>query len=157
MRAKRVLLVTAGLMVAGAVFGAIAAAFLVVLLGPLAGWWDMPPSGFLIGGGRLGAIYGAVLGPLGAWLLMRDVPLGLALGGTAVGTLFGGVAAFVIDLPGPSLFYAPVVGFTLAALALRVDARRRRQLRGSPAASLSRTRAAAAADPARLQIVSRMA
>jgi hypothetical protein len=142
MRAKRILLVTAGLMMAGAVFGAVVGALLVVLLGPLAGWWDMPPTGFLVGGARLGAIYGAVLGPLGAWLLMRDVPLGLAVGGTAFGTVLGGVAAFVVDLPGPSLFYAPVAGFTLAALALRVRARRRRRLRAvSSEARLTASRA----------------
>jgi hypothetical protein len=116
-------------MVAGAVFGAIVGAVLVLLLGPLVGWWDLPPVPFLVAGARLGAAYGVVLGPFGAWLLMRDVPLGRAVGGTALGAVAGGVVAFMAEMPGPSPLYGPVAGFTLAALALRVHARRR--LRGA--------------------------
>lgn len=124
MRAKRIALVTAGLMAAGGIFGGIAGAVLTFLLGLPDGWTGLPAWEYLVVGGALGGLFGAVLGPLGAWLLMRDVPLGLAVGGTTLGTVLGGAAAVAWNAPG-ALVYGPVAGFALAALALRVHARRR--------------------------------
>ncbi len=129
MRAKRILLVTAGLVVAGSVFGGIAGAALLFLMGLPDGWTGLPSWEYLGFGAFVGGFFGAVLGPIGAWLLMRDVPLGLAVGGTTLGTVLGGAAALAWNAPG-SLFYAPIAGFGLAALTLRVHARRRRELRG---------------------------
>jgi len=130
MRAKRIVLVTAGLMVAGSIFGGIAGAILTFLLGLPDGWTGLPAWEYLLTGAVVGGLFGAVLGPLGAWLLMRDVPLGLAVGGTTLGTVLGGAAALASNAPG-ALFYAPVAGFGLAALVLRIHARRRRGLRGT--------------------------
>lgn len=131
MRAKRILLVTLGLMVAGSVFGGVAGAVLMILLGLTDGWLALPPSPFLAVGVTYGAVHGAVLGPIGAWLLMREVPLGIAVGGTTLGTVIGGGLAFALEAPG-SIIYAPIVGFSVAAVALRAHARQRRGLRGIP-------------------------
>ena len=131
MRAKRILLVTLGLMVAGSVFGGIAGALLMMLLGLTDGWLALPPSPYLVLGAIYGAVHGAVLGPLGAWLLMRDVPLGIAVGGTTLGTVIGGGLAFALQAPG-SIIYAPIAGFGVAAVALRLHARHLRGLRGTP-------------------------
>lgn len=128
MRAQRFVQVTAGLMLAGFLFGGVAGAVLLFVIAfPSNGWRTLLAPEFLLLGAAFGAIVGMLLGPLGAWLLMRDVPLGRAVGGTTLGTVLGGVAALVSNLPG-SLFYAPVAGFALAALALRAHARRRREL-----------------------------
>ncbi|HEY0035035.1 MAG TPA: hypothetical protein VGB66_00030 [Longimicrobium sp.] len=117
-------------MLAGFLFGGVAGAVLLFVVAyPSDGWRTLLVPEFLLLGAAFGAVVGMILGPLGAWLLMRDVPLGRAVGGTTLGTVLGGVAAVVSNLPG-SLFYAPIAGFTLVALALRVHARWRRELRG---------------------------
>jgi hypothetical protein len=130
MQAKRILLVTAGLMLTGFLFGGMAGAVLTFLLGLPDGWTGLPAWEYLVIGAGLGGLFGAVLGPLGAWLLMRHVPLGLAVGGTTLGTVLGGAAAVAWNAPG-ALVYGPVAGFALAALALRVHARRRLHRRGT--------------------------
>lgn len=132
MRAQRIVQVTAGLMLAGFLFGGVAGAVLAFVVAfPSDGWRTLLVPEFLLVGAAFGSVFGMILGPFGAWLLMRDVPLGLAVGGTTFGTVLGGLAALVSNTPG-SLFYAPVAGFALAALALRVHARRRRPLREAP-------------------------
>ncbi|HEY7769305.1 MAG TPA: hypothetical protein VIB55_14155 [Longimicrobium sp.] len=121
---------TAGLMLAGFLFGGVAGAVLMFLLGFLSdGWRTLLVPEILLFGAAFGAVFGMLLGPLGAWMLMRDVPLGRAVGGTTLGTVLGGAAALAWNAP-DLLFYAPVAGFALAAVALRVHARRR-QLRGA--------------------------
>jgi hypothetical protein len=65
----------------------------------------------------VGAALGAVLGPLSAWLLMRHVPIGLALAGTALGTLAGAVIGIFVNGLGGALMFG-LGGFAVAALAL---------------------------------------
>ncbi len=125
-RWQRILAVTAGLAVAGAIVGAIAGAAALAIWGLFV---QGPPSGavgngfgsFLAAGAGIGALFGVVLGPAAAWLLMRTVPLGRALFGTAVGTVIGGVAGLALGLNPIAM---PVAGFLAAALALRVTAGR---------------------------------
>jgi hypothetical protein len=116
---KRVAAVTGGLIMAGAIAGGVASAIAIVAVGLVSdgsmGMYHDPET--IILGGILGAIYGAVLGPLAAWLLMRHVPLGIAIGGTMLGTLIGGVAALMTEQHFLSL---PLAGFALAALVIRL-------------------------------------
>jgi hypothetical protein len=75
-----------GLIVVGGIAGGLASALIFVVLTLV-----MNPSKLFLNpqvygmAGMVGAIYGAVLGPLAAWLLMRHVPLWLAIGGTMLG------------------------------------------------------------------------
>lgn len=120
---RRMLLITAALAVAGATFGGVAGAtfgLILQLMSPAPGM-DVFALMFL---GTLGAIYGFVLGPIGAWVVMREVPLGRAVVGTTVGAVAGGMVALLPGL-GWSIFIAPAVGFFVAANLLRRHARRR--------------------------------
>jgi hypothetical protein len=136
MRIKRIAAVTAGLIVAGGVFGTIAG--VIVLLA----WTLMLGEPLIITPGDLGSVLhlamffggvpGTVLGPIAAWLLMRHVPLGLAVAGTTLGTLAGGVGALVAtEDPFAALLYG-MAGFGLSAVGLwlRVPRRERRLLGG---------------------------
>lgn len=117
MDVKRISAVTGGLAAAGALVGGVvgAACMAAVLVlgseGSLAGDADL-----VLFAGVASACFGVVLGPLAAWLLMRHVPLWLAIGGTALGTVAGIAFGVVTD---SGLFLYPVLGFTLAALAMR--------------------------------------
>lgn len=127
---KRVAAVTGGLMIAGAVAGALASALAVgvVLLTtePRAIFRD--PE-LLAAGAGLGAAYGAVLGPLAAWLLMRHVPLGIAIGGTMLGTLAGGLVALLLNVGIGTLLVLPLIGFFLAVMLIRVAVPRPERIR----------------------------
>jgi hypothetical protein len=139
MEGRRVVLVMLGLMVVGAVAGAIASASAVAVVGMLGAdslWLQqamsfptLPDEGvnLVAVAGRIGATAGVLLGPLAAWLLMRHVPLGIAIGGTMLGTFVGEVAALVL---GTHFFTFPLVGFALAALAIRVAVPRRARVAG---------------------------
>lgn len=139
MRALRIAAVTAGLMGAGAVFGAVAgmatlAAWVAVHAGLGSLFSDL---GFVVEyGGFFGGLIGAVLGPVAAWLLMRHVPLGLAVGGTTLGT----IAGMAVGLPFPHLAVCLIggcAGFALSALYLRFRvARADRRLRDGAATRL---------------------
>jgi hypothetical protein len=129
MRIKRIAAVTAGLMVAGGVFGTLAG--IVVLIA----WARIIGEPLMVTLGNLGAVLqvamvfggvlGAVLGPIAAWLLMRHVPLGLAVGGTTLGTLAGGVVALVATgNPFTALLYG-MAGFGVSAIGLRLRVPRR--------------------------------
>ncbi len=127
MRALRVLAVTAALSVAGAVFGGLAGT--VTLVG-----WGIATSGLRIVlrdpemglyGTLFGGVLGAVLGPLAAWLLMRHVPLGLAVAGTTLGTLAGGALGLLFTMDPVLSMYAGLAGFGVSAIALRVRTRPR--------------------------------
>jgi hypothetical protein len=136
MRIKRIAVVTAGLMVAGWSFGTIAGT--LVLIG-----WGMvhaDPSILSLAGLRfvlefaiiIGGVLGAALGPIAAWLLMRHVPLGLAVGGTTLGTLAGGAVALIATgNPFTAMLYG-MAGFGVSAIGLRLRVpRRERRLLGS--------------------------
>ncbi|HEU0302060.1 MAG TPA: hypothetical protein VFR37_21575 [Longimicrobium sp.] len=128
MRAKRIALVTAGLMAAGAVFGGIAGvvagAGWFLLMGGPGLLFDDP--GYLLFVGLTGGALGSVLGPAAAWGMMRHVPLWLAVGGTTLGTLAGGLLGAVsfgrIFLGGPGfILLGGLAGFVMSAAALCVS------------------------------------
>ena len=136
MRIKRIAAVTAGLMVAGGVFGTIAGMIVLIAWGMV----HADPSIFTLDGLRfvlefaivIGGVLGAVLGPIAAWLLMRHVPLGLAVGGTTLGTLAGGgIALVATGDPVVAMLYG-VGGFAISAIGLRLRVPRSdRRLLGS--------------------------
>jgi hypothetical protein len=136
MRIKRIAVVTAGLMVAGGVFGTIAGMIVLIAWALV----DDRPLIYSFGGLRMtveiamafGGGLGAVLGPIAAWLLMRHVPLGLAVGGTTLGTLAGGgIALVVTGDPVIAMLYG-MAGFAVSAIGLRLRVpRRERRLLGS--------------------------
>ena len=122
MRMMRIAAVTAGLAAAGAVFGTIAGALVlgawvvaVDSLGP--GWAEMR---FVLEYAMIfGGVPGAILGPLAAWLLMRHVPLWLAVGGTTLGTLAsGGLALLLSDSPFTAMLFG-MLGFVVSVFAVR--------------------------------------
>lgn len=115
----RAILVTLGLSVAGAVFGAVAGvgAQFVWMLAEGEQIWSYPPV-FIIGA-AMGTAAGAILAPLTAWLLMRHVPLGLAFGGTLLGTVAGAAVGGVIgSLMGA--IYGGFIGYGASAVMLRL-------------------------------------
>lgn len=122
-RARRILAVTAGLVVFGAAAGAIAGALVAVLaitlsLGPREAL-DLDLVAF---GATLGAPLGALLLPASGWLLMRRVPVGRAMLGTMLGTIAGGVTGWFVPLH-IDQFYRTILGgflgFVLAVVTLR--------------------------------------
>lgn len=132
MRWTRIALVTAGLAAAGAVFGTIVGT--VVLLGWLAmmGELDAALSNdpavlaqvvLTVGGGA-----GAVLGPLAAWVLMRHVPLWLAVGGPTLGTLAAGGIGLLATANPVIAMLCGAAGFGATAVALRLRVPRKKQL-----------------------------
>jgi hypothetical protein len=126
MEMKRVAAVTGGLVVAGAIAGAVAATVAVgaVMMTTEPREIFRDPELLLIGA-KMGAAFGSVLGPMAAWLLMRHVPLGVAIGGTMLGTLAGGVGALVV---GGGALVLPFAGFAASALAIRFAVPRRAKL-----------------------------
>lgn len=135
MRVARVAAVTAGLAVTGAVAGALVGAAMCALMLLLSG----EPSKLWVARDLLafaasfGARAGAVLGPVAAWLLMRHVPLGDAIGGTALGTLAGGALGLLLAGPVES-FPAGLLGFGAAAVYLRIHTPRPGRRIGAPSA-----------------------
>ncbi|HEU4453259.1 MAG TPA: hypothetical protein VFR81_09370 [Longimicrobium sp.] len=120
MQVKRVAAVTAALAVAGAMVGAVCGAVLMLAFVLVEGTGGDPIGEFLAifaWGAMVGAALGAVLGPLSAWLLMRHVPIGLAIGGTALGTLVGAVIGLFVNRLGGALAFG-LGGFAVAAIAL---------------------------------------
>ena len=125
-RLSRVLAVTSGLVAAGAGAGALAGAAVAGLIAALV---ERPGAAFepgLLGfGATFGAVLGAALLPLAGWLLMRRVPLGRALLGTAAGAVSGGLLGWFIPV-GPDVIartlVAGVAGFLVAVIMLRRSA-----------------------------------
>lgn len=115
-------MVTAGLMVSGAIAGAITAMIAVtIVMLIVSGLSALADLGLVMEfAAMLGAPIGAVILPLEAWALLRRVPLWRALAETAAGTILGAVA-FALLSPGPIL--GAVIGFTLAAIRLRIATR----------------------------------
>jgi hypothetical protein len=109
--------VTAGLVLAGALLGAVAGGGALAGGLVLTGEWGELAWGFVRAAAALGAAAGAVLGPLCAWVLLRRVPLALALSVPTLGTLAGGTAAWCAGAFPP---LGALAGFGVAALGLRV-------------------------------------
>jgi hypothetical protein len=121
-RFVRILFVTAGLTVTGAIVGAICAASslaIVLLVAEPAGsgpyFYDA-----LAFAGYVGALLGAIATPIIAWTLLRRVTLGRAIAHSVVGTIIGGLVGATL---GGDAFVVPalagaLIGFVLAALRL---------------------------------------
>lgn len=131
---RRVIVVTLGLSMAGAVaVGACAAVVAVVLQTRNFGVAALrqPDSARLVGGlAAWGAVAGGVAVPLLAWLLLRRVALGRAIGGTALGGLLGAVAGEYLaplspyDRHLPGFLAGALVGFAATGVLLRVASSR---------------------------------
>ena len=123
-RSLRIAAVTGGLLVAGAVAGAIAAdaAFLIAqtIEGGSLSLIGLEPLLFV---GSLGALLGGVLLPITAWLFLRRVPIGLAVLGTLLGTVVGGALGWVLFSGSDQIrggLGGAFAGFALSTLLLRL-------------------------------------
>ena len=120
-RVSRILLVTAGLSVAGALLGALAATVALVTivqttaLAAHAG--GTITSDMLVVAAGDGAVFGLFLGPLIAWLALRRVPLGQALVASTAGTTVGAIVGSPLPFVGPIL--GAVAGFVATSMWLR--------------------------------------
>jgi len=123
-RTARIAVATVGLLAAGAVFGALAGAIAVTIgLAITEGPWHALDFEVISLVAVVGGLMGAPLLPSAGWLLLRHVPLGLALLGTLAGTVVGGVLGWVIPVLGSqvqSAVLGAVLGFCFAALAMRL-------------------------------------
>lgn len=122
----RIIVITLGLAAAGFVAGG------VVGMVMMAGWLLVDGDfsmDMVLFGGSFGAAMGAVLGPVSAWLLMRRVPIWLAITGTAGGTIAGAIFGGLIGGFGAS-FVCALFGFGAAGLFLwRQELDQRRAIR----------------------------
>jgi MFS family permease len=118
---KRVVVVGLGLMATGATVGAACGVVSISLLLGVGG--RLPDPDVALIAGLFGGALGAVLGPAAGFSILRRVPLGRAIGWTALGATLGAVigAPFVMGL-----ILGPVVGFGVASLAPWASARRSR-------------------------------
>ena len=141
-RPFRIFAVTLGLVVTGAVFGAVAGmvAFGLALLitQGLVRPNELAALPFAAG---FGAIIGAVAAPAAGWLLLRRVPLGRAVTWSVLGTVAGGVTGWVLGggfnagVDNAPSFGDPVLnglvgallGFVIVAIGLRRRAAREGQ------------------------------
>jgi hypothetical protein len=119
----RVVTVTAGLSVFGAIVGAAAGAtsmFVATLLTGVLRFQDLIVLGVPA---VIGGALGAVLTPIAGWMLLRRVPLGRAFAGLAVGTIVGGVLGWLLLArrmdPVNACVGSAVAGFLVAAVAMR--------------------------------------
>jgi hypothetical protein len=136
-RTLRVLVVTLGLVSAGAIFGAVAGAVGLTIAALLTeGFRPIPIVG--VGFAAVfGAVIGAVAAPIAGWLLLRRVPLGRAVTWCVFGAVMGGVvgwtlgeaAALVLNPLVPALggafgtgAFGAITGFLIAAIVLRRQA-----------------------------------
>jgi hypothetical protein len=116
--------VVALLGLAGGVLGGLVTAGLVsAIVFVNGGWLDFTFGALgtiVLAASGLGAAYGVVLGPLLGWTLMRRVPLGRAIGETALLAACGVEIAMVGLLPMPfGILLLPVVLAGAGALRLR--------------------------------------
>jgi hypothetical protein len=123
-RVQRILAATGGLIVTGAIAGAVLGA---LILGGgvfvIDGFRIEQPFGTILGAGAVvGAVFGSVLAPIAAWVLLRSVPIGRAVLETALGTLLGAAVMWLVPLIGP--VWGGMLGFVVAAVRLRFVARR---------------------------------
>jgi hypothetical protein len=139
-RVGRIIAVTLGLSVAGAIFGALAGVTALVLLVALNGsaeFLSLRTLQMLVIPAIIGASLGALGAPAIAWLLLRYVPLGKAIAWSTVGTVAGGVVGWTLAVALPDAspgidtavggqvkgaVLGAVGGFLAAAIVLRLRA-----------------------------------
>jgi len=132
-RIGRILAVTAGLIVGGALAGALAA---VVALGiAIALTPSLRVSGevgaALENAAMVGAVFGGVLFPAAGFIVLRRVPLGLALLGTLLGTVAGAVIGwFVPPVPIAHAINGALICFVASTLLLRLTLGRASRVEG---------------------------
>lgn len=125
----RVLGITAGLAVTGAVAGAGVGLAMTLVTGGFYGPGSV--AQVLLSAAAVGAACGAVLFPAGAWTLMRSVPLGRALLWTLIPSALGAAVGLAfLGLTAPVGIAGATLGFAVAALRLRHSARDARALPG---------------------------
>jgi hypothetical protein len=137
MSARRILVVTLILALVGALWGAVLGALIGFAMGVVRLGQSVEGAALTMvttAGG--GAALGAVLAPLTAWLLLRYVPLGRALGYTTLGTTVGaaaGLAAAGLAVARTDWWlWGALIGFALAAIWLRVFTKAPRPAVDSP-------------------------
>ena len=120
-RVSRIVLVTAGLIIAGGLLGALAAAIALVTIvqttALAAHTRGTITSDMLVVAVGDGAIFGLVLGPLVAWLALRRVPLGQALVASTAGTTVGAIVGAPLPFVGP--LFGAIAGFVATSVWLR--------------------------------------
>ena len=122
----RVVVVTAGMSVAGAAAGAVASAATVAVAIVAHGGhflFEQAVFGLAV---RLGVALGAVLAPAATWLLLRRVPVGRAFLGVSAGAVVGAIAGYVLPTV-TDPFLQPLctgaIGFVAAGAWLRLRSR----------------------------------
>ena len=119
---RRLVLVNAGLVFAGAVAGAVAAVVgLAISLLMTEHSLRLDPFAYAFAA-EIGATLGAVGAPLLGWLVLRHVPLGRAFGWAAAGTVIGGALGW---LGHTNPIAAGGAGMVTASIAARMYSRRR--------------------------------
>lgn len=131
-RSKRIIEVTAGLAVTGAVVGAVCAIGIILVLnainGGIAGLFSADGAVFLAVVAFVGALFGLVAAPLLSWGLLRRVPLGKAILATGLGTMTGAVAGETFYPMNPYVGGVPAVilggfaGFIVGGIVVRLVA-----------------------------------
>lgn len=120
----RILAVTLGLVVAGAVFGGLAgAAALAISLVLSQDYGHLREPRLFAAAASIGALLGAACAPLAGWLLLRQIPLGRAFAGLTVGATLGGVVGWFLPrsfVRGDAILITAALGFLGAAVILRI-------------------------------------
>jgi hypothetical protein len=103
---------------------AVLAAAILVTQGPVAVFREWLV--YAVGGG-VGAACGLICGPIAAWTLLRNVPLGRAILEPSIGAAIGGALGLFFARPGG--IFAPIggalAGLLLAAIRLRYEYRKK--------------------------------
>jgi len=133
--------ITIGLMVLGALGGVVCGALTLVPLAIKQAFW--PSHGdWLVGSARewlpaalqVGGVFGAILGPVLGWGLLRNAPLWRAALWSTAGATLGSAMGYVIllgqvfpeTLGETSFFWGGAAGASIAAALLRARIRRQR-------------------------------
>lgn len=120
MSASRIAAITLGLMAVGALCGG-AIGIMITAATSLAERHVVrleDAGAIVVLGGFFGGAIGAVLAPLLAWVLLREVPIGRSIVETGAGALLGAAVAF-FAAPG-YMIAAAILGFVAAGLRLRI-------------------------------------
>jgi len=134
-RLTRIVDVTAGLAVAGAVGGAVSGVLIVaavrVIEAGITGFFGLDALVPLGAAAAVGTLIGLVAAPLLSWGILRRVPLGKALLATAIGTVSGAVLGELVWPSNPHMIGLPraflggFVGFVVGGVVARLMSRRR--------------------------------